>query len=104
MRQLFHLVDCLLCGRPCATLGTVSLSLLPLPALGGVPELALQLFRSCEKAAPEEFLRRGLNLFFCFLGNRLFFFYICDTSSPLLHFLPLCDKLLEKGDVPCRSQ
>ena len=64
MRQLFQLVDYLLCDRPCATLGTVSLSLLPLTALGGVPELALQLFRSCEKAAPKQFLRRGLAFFF----------------------------------------
>ena len=64
MRQLFQLVDCLLCGRPCATLGTVSLSLLPLSALGGIPELALQLFRTGEQAAPKEFLRRGLDLFF----------------------------------------
>ena len=104
MRQLFQLVDYLLCDRPCATLGTVSLSLLPLSALGGVPELALQLFRSCEKAAPEKFIRRGQNLFFCFWGNRLFFFYFCDTSSPLLHFSSLCGKLLGKGDAPCRSQ
>ena len=65
MRQCFQLVDCLLCGRPGASLDTVSLSILPLSALGGVPKLALQLFRSCEQAAPEELLRRGLNLFFC---------------------------------------
>ena len=64
MRQLFQLVDYLLCDRPCATLGTVSFSFLPPPALGGIPELALQLFRSCEKAAPKELLRRGLDLFF----------------------------------------
>ena len=52
MRQFFHLVDCLLCGRPGAGLGSVSLSFLPLPALGGIPELTLQLFHACEKAAP----------------------------------------------------
>lgn len=64
MRQLFQLVDCLLCGRPGTSLDAVSLSFFPLPALGGVPELALQLFRSCEKAAPEKFIRRGMDLFF----------------------------------------
>ena len=104
MCQLFHLMDRPLCGRPGAGLGTISLSSLPPPALGGVPELALQLFRACEKAAPKEFLRRGLNLFFCFFGNRLFFFYFCDTSSPLLHFSMLCGKLLKKGDALCQIQ
>ena len=66
MRQLFHLMDRPLCGCLGASLGTVSLSFLPLPALGGFPELALQLFRASEKTAPEEFLRRGLNFFFRF--------------------------------------
>ena len=71
-------MDRLLCGRPGASLGAVSLGFLPPPALGGIPELALQLFRACEKAAPKEFLRRGLNLFFCFLGNGLLFFDFWD--------------------------
>lgn len=64
LRQLFQPVERPLCGRPGNSLGTVSLGILPLPALGGVPELTLQLFGSCEEAAPEEFFRRGLNFFF----------------------------------------
>ena len=65
LRQLLQSVGRPLCGRPGDSLGAVGLGVLSLPALGGVPKLALQLFRSCQKAAPEEFLRRGLNLFFC---------------------------------------
>ena len=64
MRQFSQLVDRLLRGRPGASLGAVSLSFLPLPTICGVPELALQLFRTSEKAARVELLRRGLNLFF----------------------------------------
>lgn len=63
--QLFHLVDGLLGYRSNGTLGAVGLSFLLASALGGVPELALQLFCSGEKAAPEELLWRGLNFFFC---------------------------------------
>ena len=44
---------------------TIQLSFLPLPTLGGIPELALQFFRAGEEAAPKEFLRRGLDFFFC---------------------------------------
>lgn len=51
-------------ARPGSSRGTVSLGFLPPSVLGSVPELALQLFRSSEQSAPEEFLRRGLNLFF----------------------------------------
>ena len=64
-RQLFQLVDRLLCGRPGGSLDTVDLGVLPLSALGGVPELTLQLLRSGEKAALKEFLRHGLDFFFC---------------------------------------
>ena len=64
MRQFSQLVDRLLRGRPDTSLSTVSLSFLPLPVLGGIPELALQLFRTREKAAPKKLLRRGLNPFF----------------------------------------
>ena len=64
MRQLFQPVSRPLCGRPGGSLGTVSLSVLPPPALGGIPELAPQLFRTCEEAAPKKLLRRGLDLFF----------------------------------------
>ena len=65
MRQLFQPVSRPLCGRPGGSLGTVSLGILPPPALGGIPELAIQLFRACEKAALKKLLRRGLDLFFC---------------------------------------
>ena len=41
-------------------MGTINFSVLPLPTLGGVPELALQFFRAGEQAVPKEFLRRGL--------------------------------------------
>lgn len=63
--QLFHPVGRLLCGRPSGSLGTVSLSVLPPPSLIGIPDLVMQLFCSCEKSAPKQFHRRGLNLFFC---------------------------------------
>ena len=63
--QLFRLVDGLLGNRPNGALCAVSLGFLPLPTWGGVPELPLQLFCSRQKSAPEEFFRRGLNLFFC---------------------------------------
>ena len=65
MRQFSQLVDRPLCSRPSASLSAVGLCFLPLSALGGVPKLALQLFRTREKTAPEELLRRGLDLFFC---------------------------------------
>ena len=63
--QLSQLVCRLLCSRLGHNLGTISFSVLPLSALGSIPELASQLFRPSQKSAPEEFLRRGLNLFFC---------------------------------------
>ena len=62
--QIFQLVGRPLRGCPGCILSAISLSVLPSPALGGIPELALQLFCSGEKAAPEELLRRGLNFFF----------------------------------------
>lgn len=61
--QLFHLVCRLLGSCPGRVLGAVGLGTLPLTALSGVPELALQLFRSSQKAVSEELLRRGLKLF-----------------------------------------
>ena len=63
--QLFRLVDGLLGNRPNGALCAVSLGFLPLPALDGIPELAVQFFRPSEKSAPKELLRRGLDLFFC---------------------------------------
>lgn len=65
LRQLCQLVHRPLGGCAGNGLGTVSLRILLLPALGGVPELALQLFRPGQKTAPEKLLRRGLDLFFC---------------------------------------
>ena len=79
MCQFFHLMDRPLCGCLGASLGTLDLSVLPLPTLSGVPDLALQLFRACEKAAPKEFFRRGHCFFFCFLGNGLLFFDFWDS-------------------------
>ena len=64
-RQLCQLIYRFLRSSSGRSLGAVSLGFLPLPTLGGVPELPLQLFCSRQKSAPEEFLRRGLNLFFC---------------------------------------
>ena len=46
--QLSYLVGRLLGNRSNDTLGTVSLGFLLPPALGGIPELALQLFCSTE--------------------------------------------------------
>ena len=63
--QLFQLICRFLCSHSGRGLGTISLRILPLSALGSIPELASQLFRPSQKSAPEEFLRRGLNLFFC---------------------------------------
>ena len=63
--QIFQMVGCPLRGRLGCILGAVILSVLPAPTLGYVPELALQLFCSGEKAAPEQLLRGGLNPFFC---------------------------------------
>lgn len=68
-RAAHHPLDARLGG----ILGVVGLGVLPPPALGGIPELALQLFRSSEKAAPEQFLRRGLDLFFRFFWTWCFF-------------------------------
>ena len=65
MHQLFQSVYSLPgCGSG-RILDAGSLSILPLPALGGIPELALQLFCADEKATPKDLLRRGLDLFFC---------------------------------------
>lgn len=47
-----------------STLGAIRLGILPLAAFVGIPELALQLFRPREQAAPEQFLRRGLDFSF----------------------------------------
>ena len=78
MFQLYHPIYSLPdCGSG-RILGAVNLSVLPLPTLGGIPELALQFLRACEKAAPKEFLRRGHCFFFCFLGNGLLFFDFWD--------------------------
>ena len=63
MRQLFQPIARLPDRRSGRILGAFNLTFLPLTALGGVPELASQLVRAGEKAAPKDFLRRGLNLF-----------------------------------------
>ena len=63
--QLSYPVNGFLGSRSNGTLRTVSLGFLLPPALGSVPELSLQLLRSSEKAALKEFLRRGLDFFFC---------------------------------------
>ena len=77
-------------ARPGSSRGTISLGIRPPPALGGVPELALQLFRSSEQAAPEEFLRRGLDFSFHFFRYRCFFFdFLDDLSPPLCFFVIL---------------
>lgn len=60
----------------------VGLGVLPPPALGNIPELALQFFRSSEQAAPEELLRRGLGFPFYALSYRSFFFDFLNVSSP----------------------
>ena len=72
--------------HPGGVLGTVGLGVLPPPALGGVPELALQLFGPSEQAAPEELLRRGLDFSFYFFRCGCFLFYFWDKPSPLLCF------------------
>ena len=64
-RQLCQLVYRFPRNSSGRSLGAISLGFLPLLTLGGIPELALQLFRPSQKSAPGEFLRRGLNFFFC---------------------------------------
>jgi hypothetical protein len=65
-------------------LGVVGLGVLPPPAIDGIPELALQLFCPDEQAAPEELLRRGLDLFFCFSDDGTLFFDLLNLIHP--HF------------------
>ena len=83
VQQPAKLPDCLLGGSPSLVLGTLHFGFLPLTALSGIPHLAAQLFRSIQKSAPKKFLRCGLNLFFCFLGNGSLFFHFWDMASPL---------------------
>ncbi|MDE6259404.1 MAG: hypothetical protein K2M42_00840 [Oscillospiraceae bacterium] len=80
-------------------LDAVGLCFLPLSALGGIPHLAAQFFRSVQKAAPKELLRRGLDFFFCFFGDRAFFFDFCDITPPYFLFSWFCDTLPEKERV-----
>ena len=47
------------------SMGAVAYILLSLSALSGIPKLASEFFCPIEKAAPKQFLRRGLNLFLC---------------------------------------
>lgn len=63
--QLCQLVYRFLRSSSGRSLGAVRLGFLPLPTLGSITKLALQLFCSGQKSAQEELLRRGLNLFFC---------------------------------------
>ena len=65
MYQLFQPICRLPSGGSSCVLSVVGLSIFLASALGGIPELALQLFRPSQKTAPEELLRRGLKLFFC---------------------------------------
>ena len=64
-RQSAQLVHRQTSTHPGGVLGTIYLGILPPPALGSISELALQLFRPSEQAAPKKLLRRGPDFFLC---------------------------------------
>lgn len=54
---------------PGGILNLVAAIVVPLAPLGGIPELAPQTLGAVREAAPEQFLWRGLEFFFCFGDN-----------------------------------
>ena len=67
-------------------MGAVTHILLPLPALGSIPELPTQFFSPIQKPAPEELLRCGRAFFLCSFGYGGLFFDFLYAVSPLLFF------------------
>ena len=63
LQQLFNTTFPPAAASPGGVLDLVAAVVIPLTTLGGIPELAPQTLGAVREAAPEQFLRRGLDLF-----------------------------------------
>lgn len=79
LQQLFNAPLSPAAALPGGVLHLVAAVAVPLALLGGITELAMQSLGAIQKAAPKQFLRRGLGFFFYFLGYRRLFFCFWDN-------------------------